>query len=107
MIPFFSTQSVRLYFPAKVTEWKVGVEPLTEKSLGPFSSMKFILTPPRMGADLLYVCVCVCECDSQGKDLLPLHLTSSSIIYTVRNRSKPDDPMLPDTGGNMNGNRVM
>lgn len=46
-------------------------------------------------------------CDSQGKDLLPLHLTSSSIIYTVRNHSKPDDPVLSDTGGIMNGkNRV-
>lgn len=37
-------------------------------------------------------------CDSQGKDLLLLQLISSSIIYTVRNHSKPDDPVLFDTG---------
>lgn len=47
-------------------------------------------------------------CDSRGKDLLPIHLTSSSIIYTVRNHSQPDDPVLSDTGGIMNGKkRVM
>lgn len=47
-------------------------------------------------------------CVSQGKDLLPLHLTSSSIIYRVRNHSKLDDPVLSDTGGIRNGkNRVI
>lgn len=69
---------------------------------GTFISVKHSLSYHPRFARIWFVgvSVCVCECHSQGKDLLPLHLFSSSIIYTVRNHRRPEWPCVSDTAGN-------